>query len=73
MPQYKKDIKPLETIQRRAINTIKGILEDKMFDEWLRSLGLFGLEKERLKEGFVAAWSFLTRGVEGQALISSLW
>lgn len=44
-----------------------------MFDEWLRSLGLFGLEKERLKEGFVAAWSFLTRGVEGQALISSLW
>ena len=36
----------------------------------MKSLGLFSLEKKRLGGGLMAACSFLTRGVEGQALNS---
>ena len=43
-PQYKKDIKLLKSVQRRAVKTVKGP-EGKMCKVQLRSLGLFSSEQ----------------------------
>ena len=48
-------------------------LEGKVYEDWLRSLGLFSPEQSRLRGGLMVACSSLTRGAEGQALSSDLW
>jgi len=50
--QYKTGIKLLQCVQRKATKMVKSLVA-KMYEEWLRSLGFFSLEKRRLRGGLV--------------------
>lgn len=52
-PQFRKNIEVLEHVQRRAGELVKSV-KNKSYDKWLAKLGVFSLEKRRIRDDLIA-------------------
>jgi len=57
-PQYRTDVEVLKQAQKRARRLVKG-LENMAYEERLKELGLFGLEKRRLRGDVTVLFQYL--------------
>jgi len=72
-PQRKKDMAVLEWVQGRAMKMIKG-LEYLSYEDRLRELGLFSLEKRRVWGHLIGAFQYLkgTYRQDGEGLFTGV-